>query len=305
MKILHIALFLILSAFSLNAQSKSHKQWDELQKKFSYYLITVEDYEKAELYLSQMQKLVDRKFKSTDSLYAATVIKAVELEQARKYYVKGNEMLEKHIVKMRDDAAKGNKLSLSHYNFLLIYGNNCYYIAESLMFGRTLLGTDMKLPALPEEKFKISLQYFNKAIDSFTELKKRYPNHADADENIGAVYRYKGRLQGQFLGDLAGCISSLEKSLEYGEDLETYRLLGVANGIAGKHFKAIESFEKGLKFTSGPNAAGLLYNLEVAYRQLTEREPDPILKEQYKSKAESYLIQWKAADPSYDPRNGN
>jgi hypothetical protein len=304
MKHLIISLFLCIPIL-VSAQAKSKKQWQDLQKKFQYYHSTVEDYDKAEGYLKKMQRISAKKFKYTDSLYALTITREAELFQARKYFAQSNKVLETHLARIREEHKKGKKLSFSHYNLLLVYGNNSYYIAESLMFGRNLTDNILTVPSLPEERFKMALLHFNKAIDVFLELKQLYPIHPFVDENTGSVYRIKGRLQGQYLGDLTECVSSLEKSLEYGDDLETYRLLGVANGILGKHFVAISYFEKGLNFTAGPDAAALLYGLEVAYRQLSDRENDPIKKKDFSSKADSYQIQRKAADPNFDPLGGN
>jgi predicted Zn-dependent protease len=209
--------------------------------------------------------------------------------------------LEKQLLWLLAEYEKGTKLSKIHYNYLLLYGNNCYYLADIYMFNRPLLGTSEKLPTDAMSRYEAALKYMEEAIEAYEKLEKMRPSHPNFKMNMASTYRLKGRLQGQFMGDLNACILSLEKSLEYEDDAETYRLLGVANGIAGRHFIAIEFFEKGMEYASESSKVDLLYNLEVAYRQLSERAENREDAEKYLIKAESYQMQWKAIDPKYDP----
>jgi len=301
MKQILITAYILLGSFSLFAQSKAVKQWSELQKKFIYYAYTMEDFEKAANYHQQLEKIANKKFKATDSLFAVTVTMSVELMQAQKRYLTGNKILEKPLSWLLAEYAKGTKLSYTHQNYLLLYGNNCYYLADIYIFNRALIETSEKLPEEATARYATAFSYIEEAINAYVKLGKMRPMHPNVNINIATAYQLKGRLQGQFMGNLNACILSLEKSLEYEHDAETYRLLGVANGIAGQHFIAIEFFEKGIEFASEGSKVGLLYNLEVAYRQLSERAENTTDAEKYLLKAETYQMQWKAIDPNYDP----
>jgi len=153
--------------------------------------------------------------------------------------------------------------------------------------------------------FGEALTYFNNGLACYKQVKRLRPNHPDIKRNFGVVYRDRGKLLGQRLGQIDASIQSLERSLEYTErDLETFRLLGVALGMRGmqlqqqglleaatqSHLKAIEYFNKALEMN--PNNVPILYNLEVAYRVLNQPE-----------KVEEYRKRWMEIDPDYNPKN--
>ena len=148
-----------------------------------------------------------------------------------------------------------------------------------------------------------ALKYFDEAIRAYTEVTRLRPNHPDVKRNMGVVYRDRGKLLGQRLGQLDGSIQSLEKSVSFsGSNFESFRLLGVAYGMKGaqfqqagrydeglaSHYKAIEYFEQALEMV--PTSVPILYNLEIAYRHLNQAD-----------KVEEYNSRWRELDPNYDP----
>jgi tetratricopeptide (TPR) repeat protein len=151
--------------------------------------------------------------------------------------------------------------------------------------------------------FKSALAYYDEGIKSYNEVIALRPNHPDVKRNLGVVYRDRGNLLGQHLRQIDPSIASIEKALTYSKsDFESFRLLGIAYGVKGmglqnngrvqeavnSHYKAIQYLEKALKLN--PNSVPILYNMEIAYRQLNLPE-----------KVEEYNSRWKAIDPSYDP----
>lgn len=151
--------------------------------------------------------------------------------------------------------------------------------------------------------FKQALAYYDAGIQAYNEVMRLRPDHPDVKRNFGVVYRDRGKLLGQYLGQLDASLASIEKSLTYSKkDFESFRLLGVAYGMKGMqfqqagrheegvalHYKAISYFEKAIEMN--PNSVPILYNLEIAYRQLNVVE-----------KVAEYNQRWKAIDPNYDP----
>jgi tetratricopeptide (TPR) repeat protein len=151
--------------------------------------------------------------------------------------------------------------------------------------------------------FNNALTYFDAGIYAYNEVMRLRPNHPDVKRNYGVVYRDRGKLLGRRLGKLDESMASIEKSLTFSiKDFESFRLLGVAYGMKGmqlqqagqnqlgveSHYKAISYFEKSLEMN--PKSVPILYNLEVAYRQLGIVE-----------KITEYNSRWKEIDPSYDP----
>lgn len=148
-----------------------------------------------------------------------------------------------------------------------------------------------------------SLEYYNSGIEAYLEVQRLRPDHPDVKQNMGVVYRDRGKLLGQRLGNVNESIASIEKSLTFSiKDFESFRLLGVAYGIRGiqfqqsnrledataSHYTAISYFEKALEMN--PNSVAILFNLEVAYRQLGNEQ-----------KFMEMNAKWKEIDPNYDP----
>jgi tetratricopeptide (TPR) repeat protein len=158
-------------------------------------------------------------------------------------------------------------------------------------------------PNTKQTLFKNALAYFDEGIRAYTEVKRLRPDHPDVARNFSVVYRDRGKLLGQRMGLLKESIASIEKSLEYSKKhFESFRLLGVAYGMTGvqlqqqgraaegmqSHYKAINYFEQALEMV--PNSVPILFNLEVAYRQLGDVD-----------KINEYHNRWYELDPNYDP----
>ena len=148
-----------------------------------------------------------------------------------------------------------------------------------------------------------ALDYFDKGIQAYQEVRRLRPDHPDVQRNFSVVYRDKGKLLGRRLNRLSESIASLEQSLVYSvKDFECFRLLGVAYGMKGiffqqnnqaasgesSHYKAIEYFEKALEMNA--NSVPILFNLEMAYRHLNLID-----------KVQEVNQRWKAIDPNYNP----
>jgi hypothetical protein len=301
MRSFFIVSFLILAVSSLQAQKNIPKKWLDSEKKFLFYLQN-EDFVKAEEQIQSMENFAFKKFKEQDSVFAATVLNRVQLSEKNKFYSEILTILEKHLKQVKALKQKNVKLNFRHYLYFVAYSNSCFALAESYMFNKKLPGE--KIPEDNLTRFKKAADYYNSTISTVLELNELQNGHPFVKDMLSAAYRQKGRLEGQFMGNLNACIQSLERSISYKEDLETYRLLGVANGIAGKHFVAIDYFEKALKI-GGNRQPAVLYALEVAYRQLSEIAQNTEEVEIYSSKADSYHIEWKIIDPNYDPNSGN
>jgi len=303
MRSFFVVLFLILAVSSLQAQKNIPKKWLDSEKKFLFYLQN-EDFVKAEEQIQIMENFAFKKYKEQDSVYAATVLSRVQLAERNELYFEVLSVLEKRLKQVSSMHGKNIKLNFRHYQYFVAYSNSCFSLAESFMFNKKNLGEKEKLPLDNLTRFNKAAEFYNKAISTALELNELQKGHPFVNDMLSVAYRQKGRLEGQFMGNLNACIQSLERSVEYKEDFEAYRLLGVANGIAGKHFVAIDFFQKALKI-GGDRQPAVLYALEVAYRQLAELAQNPEEAELYNSKANSYHIEWKIIDPNYDPNSGN
>jgi hypothetical protein len=301
----NIVIILIFNTLSLviHAQTKAVQQWKDLEKRFLIYL-QKEDFDKADLYLAKLQKIASSKFKAQDSLFALTVQYENSLQTSRKCYFELYKSMDKHISWLNNAQKKNTVLKFGHYNYLLFKANAAFSIADSYMFKKTIFCSDNSVPSDDKTRYQFALNYFDSATVYYQKLKDYIPNHPDANNNLAVTLKMKGLLLGQMMGNLEACIQSLEQSIQFKIDADTYRLLGVANGISGKHFKAIDYFEKALE-VGGERQPAILYSLEVAYRQLAalaEPEKEAI---EYQSKADSYQIRWKSIDPNFNPNASN
>lgn len=138
----------------------------------------------------------------------------------------------------------------------------------------------------------VYLKNFEEALAAYEKVRFYKPDHPDIDQNTAVAYRDKGRYLGEQQGDLNGSIQALQNSLEYkDDDPETYRLLGIAYGVGQRPAQAVTYFEKALELK--PNYVSVLYNLEMAYKQLGNT-----------AKAQEINARWKAINPNYDPMKG-
>ncbi len=192
------------------------------------------------------------------------------------------------------------KLHPTYNNAWLLRGN------ANVMLGNIYQDKGVNAPNMGSSVFPLALAAYDEAIKSYNEVLRLRPNHPDVQRNFSVVYRDRGKLLGQYMGQFDPSIASLNKSLEYRpDDVEVLRLLGVAYGVKASqlqqqsrleealalHQKALQTFEKGLALN--PNSVPLLFNIEIAYRILQ----DPV-------KAAEYKQRWTALDPTYNPNNG-
>lgn len=195
------------------------------------------------------------------------------------------------------------KLHPTYNNAWLLRGN------ANVMLGGVKKQEGINTPnaAAKGSLFKEALSYYDEGIKSYNEVLRWRPDHPDVNRNLGVVYRDRGNLLGQHLQQINPSIASIEKALTYSiKDYESFRLLGIAYGVKGmqlqsvgrlqeatnSHYTAIKYLEKALEIDS--NSVPILYNMEVAYRQLNI--PEKIIE---------YHNRWEAVDPTYDPRNSN
>lgn len=107
-------------------------------------------------------------------------------------------------------------------------------------------------------------QEYDQAIATYKAALALDPAYEQADVNMALTYRDAGRYYGEQKGDLARSLTYLEEAYRQNpNDYETLRLLGVANGVGGRHDKAIEYFSDALKLE--PNNAFAWFDLGTAY----------------------------------------
>lgn len=138
----------------------------------------------------------------------------------------------------------------------------------------------------------VYLKNFQEALDAYDKVRAYKPDHPDVDQNTAVAYRDKGRYLGEQQNDINGSIQALLNALRYkDDDPETYRLLGIAYGVGQQPQQAITYFQKALELK--PDYVSVLYNLEMAYRQIGNT-----------AKADEVNARWKAIAPDYDPTKG-
>lgn len=293
--------FLLLLSLSTSvfAQKRAIKQFKEAEQQFAYYSFEMQDYERAYPYLESMLKIAERKFERQDSFYAAAKLSEQDYWARQKYFLKADSLLQPELEWLEKSIAEGVKLDRRHHNYYLFLGNLNIQLGVAEKNGDKIIGNQLPTWARTDKlRYESSLNYLNKGIAAYEKLGELRPDHPDYKQNLAVSWREKGELQGRYLGDLDACIQSLKKATDYKLDLETVRLLGVAYGIKGEHFKAIESFEKGLEIDDRNLA--ILYNLEIAYRQLAAIHQGQKATK-YSEMADSYQIKWRAIDPNYQP----
>jgi hypothetical protein len=187
---------------------------------------------------------------------------------------------------------------------LIDLGASVIYLGE---FKMNKIDDDSDLTSIHSEV----LGLYTEGIDAFEKLKRLNPKNPYLKDNLVAAYRIRGKFYGQNLQKIVEAVSDLEKSNLYAEekDVEVLRLLGVAYGLSGViavenpklsmeyNLKAIESLQEALKIA--PDYVPSIYNLEIAYRELTKK--DTKNKDKYLSKADELNKQWKKLDPDYSP----
>jgi tetratricopeptide (TPR) repeat protein len=108
------------------------------------------------------------------------------------------------------------------------------------------------------------LKQYDAAIAAYGEALRIDPDYADATKNMTITYRDAGRYYGEQKGDIANAIRYLELAYQaMPDDVETVRLLGVANGIAGNTPRAIDLFSRNTQLQ--PDNARAWFDLGTAY----------------------------------------
>ncbi|RMF24098.1 MAG: tetratricopeptide repeat protein [Bacteroidetes bacterium] len=107
------------------------------------------------------------------------------------------------------------------------------------------------------------LQEYDKAIEFYQHALRLDPEYPEARHNLAVTYRDAGRHYGEQRNDLSRSLQYLQKAYELlPDDYETLRLLGVANGLAGRPERAVEFFRRAAE--KEPQNADAWFNLAVA-----------------------------------------
>lgn len=298
-----IRIFLLISIYfvcssHIDAQKRWQKKYEEAETSYQQYAQQQQDFERAAAFLEEMKKLTASKVEAEDEFYAKTVIYEVDFLMRQAKLLEGTKRLNSELEWLRTQIAQKTNLSLSHYAYFLTAGNIQLSLARAHKNGHYIPGL-LKTPEWvrkANKPYETALVHLDQAIAFYEEFYQYQPKHPIITEQLALCFREKGEIQGRYLQKLDACIESFQKSINYKKDVESYRFLGVAYGIKAEHFKAIEAFEAALKLDERNLA--ILYNLEVAYRQLATNSPMEKLKE-YTEKADSYHIKWKSIDPNY------
>jgi protein O-mannosyl-transferase len=108
------------------------------------------------------------------------------------------------------------------------------------------------------------LKNYPEAIANYRAVLQISPEDAKGREMLAVSLREGGKSLGEAKGDAAGALRLLTEAWQINpKDSETARLLGVANGIQGKHADAITWFGKAVELA--PDNASYLFDLGTAY----------------------------------------
>jgi hypothetical protein len=213
------------------------------------------------------------------------------------------------------DAIDYSKIILRKYPdyqyAMLLLGNSSIYLGNILEAEGDELRKQEEAGA--SGKYVEAFSKYSISIKTYEDILRINPKHRDMPTNLTAAYRTRGKLNGEKLGKIKEAVYDLEKANEWGKnkDVEVLRLLGVAYGISGLISsqndnnneaidfaeKSIETLEKAVEIA--PNYVPSLYNLEVAYRELSKLKPSK--SKTYLSKADLCNSKWKKIDPEYSP----
>jgi protein O-mannosyl-transferase len=104
---------------------------------------------------------------------------------------------------------------------------------------------------------------YDAAIADYREAIRIEPDKQDHRRNLQIALSQGGKYYGEQKNDLNTAMKYLTEAWQIGPDVETARLLGVANGIQGKHADALAWFEKAYELA--PNDAAVMYTLGTMY----------------------------------------
>lgn len=110
-----------------------------------------------------------------------------------------------------------------------------------------------------------------KALDTYDTALSLDPNYGEAIRNKALVLRVMGRKAGEEEQDLAKAMRMFKESYFLNnQDSETVRLLGLGEGMAGRHAEAIKFFQRYVQIV--PNEAHGYVLLSQAYQNLGNQE---------------------------------
>jgi tetratricopeptide (TPR) repeat protein len=108
------------------------------------------------------------------------------------------------------------------------------------------------------------LKNFDASIADYRQVIKFAPDDPKYKTYLAIALRDAGKFQGERQNNLVKAAALLSESWQYNpKDAETARLLGVSNGIQGKHADAIMWFNKAVELA--PDNAAYLWDLGMAY----------------------------------------
>lgn len=118
------------------------------------------------------------------------------------------------------------------------------------------------------------------------------PQNARAKESLAIALREAGKFSGEKRGDLPNAFKYLNESWQLDPtNVETARLLGVANGVTQNHAEAIKWFQKAVDLD--PSNAGNWFDLGIAYGMTGN-----------KAKAEELYAKARQLDPQVMEKRG-
>jgi tetratricopeptide (TPR) repeat protein len=136
------------------------------------------------------------------------------------------------------------------------------------------------------------LRQYPEAIADYRRAVELAQDDPKLKKYLAMALRDGGRYYGEQKNDLANALKSFEESWALNpNDPETARLLGVVNGVQGKHKEAIEWFVKAVEIA--PKEASYLWDLGMAY----SASGDNVKGEQFRQQA-------IALDPSVVEKRG-
>lgn len=105
---------------------------------------------------------------------------------------------------------------------------------------------------------------FEQSVADYNMVAKLQPNNPKTSNMLSTAYRETGKNYGEKKGDLVNAMKNLNLAWQYDNtDVETARLLGVANGMGQNHAEALKWFTKAVELE--PSNASNLFDLGTAY----------------------------------------
>ena len=113
------------------------------------------------------------------------------------------------------------------------------------------------------------LQNYDLAISDYRRAAQLSPDNPKWATYLAMSLRDGGKMYGEKKGDINTAVKYLTESWQINpKDPETARILGVANGVSGRHAEAIQWFTRAVE--TAPNEATYYYDLGKAYGAIGE-----------------------------------